>query len=516
MNLTNDEKYEPQNIDQLIGKQDIAKNIVFWLDKFKQNAKKYRVPMKERKQKRRRKTKIVSETSENENSDEESVNENETEENKSEYINNYKGAKKVNNTNKNEYSSLLIIGDHGIGKTTMINVLLKQHNYNIQYIDLSKITSKKDIEQHIISNLKTNDISNKLNNKYKQKVIVIDEIELANTTSQKEFVIQLLKENSLAWNYPIILISCGKYNTFLTNVKKYTYVINVPLPQYSNMLELIADICNIENIGIDDEKTAKIIIEHAQSDYRRLVIIMKELLSNKKDIIEIDDVKKYMKISETKNRDVDIFKSTLMILSKQTEINDGLRLYDVDKIIMPLMIQENYIEHIINNHNKGFLGFDVALNIANSFSLGDIIEEHIYGEQAWDLQYIHAFISFIYTAYKLYNEKMRTAFIKLSYPNDRNRKSGRGVNKKNIVKSNLYFNNFGIKDYIYLSGMIRQMIDNKDYKGCGKILHDYGMTTTNIDTILKIDKTNEIKSLIVGKTKKMITMELNKYKNDKN
>jgi len=186
----------------------------------------------------------------------------------------------------------------------------------------------------------------------------------------------------------------------------------------------------------------KEIREHIQFDYRRLLYVLHDLHENYlKNILTEKDIDEYCDTSKTKDTYIEIHKSSAELILKYKNMGDCFRLYSGEKVIIPLMIHQNYPKCITDYQNDVKDETLLLAEISNLFSVGDIIENYIYSEQIWNLQDVHGYYTCIAPAYKLSNINIRTnpenLKKKLDFPYDLNKTSIRKINKKNIINANM-------------------------------------------------------------------------------
>ncbi|HNI43671.1 MAG TPA: hypothetical protein PK230_03185 [Chitinophagales bacterium] len=73
-----------------------------------------------------------------------------------------------------------------------------------------------------------------------------------------------------------------------------------------------------------------------------------------------------------KDLDFDLYKATNKMLTDYKDIETCLELYETEKVLMPLMIHENYHKFIKESEYS---------KVLDNLSIGDILENYIYGEQ---------------------------------------------------------------------------------------------------------------------------------------
>jgi len=149
-----------------------------------------------------------------------------------------------------------------------------------------------------------------------------------------------------------------------------------------------------------------------------------------------------------------LFKATNVLLQKYNGIEDCIRSYETDKVVLPLMIQQNYIECITSKTSDEKQQFDLACEISDLISKGDVIENYIYGDQNWDINEVHGFYTCVYPSYLLSSTLRKEKYLQLTYPADLNKASISKINRKNIINTNKAFKNKNINDYIYINLII--------------------------------------------------------------
>jgi DNA polymerase III delta prime subunit len=440
--------------------------------------------------------------------------------NKKIYLKETKGQKKKRKPKgtvvDKKYSSILITGNHGTGKTTAIKLILKHYGYQIKTMNFAEIkdrkksAKKKSNENIIKKTLEINDILNRMHNKEVPKVaIVIDELESITSNSEKAVLLELREENDSNWYCPMIFISNNKHNKVLTDIKKQCMEIKFFPPCESDMRKLLLKIVKKEKINIKNNDVAVMIIDHSQDDYRRLILTLEDIKSgydNQKITEEILD--KYFENAKKKDIDFDLFNAANQLLSNFESIDDCLRLYEIEKTLLPLMMHENYPNYVMANYKDSEDSFRISDKISSSLSEGDVIENCIYGDQNWDMQEIHGLMSCVTTSYNLHMPDRTSNYTRCNFTTDLNKTSIKKINAKNINDADRCFKNLDIFDYIYMNKIIRKKISEGDIKGCIELLKGYNIKLEHIEKLLKIDKIKDSKNNLTSKQKKEFTKHL--------
>ena len=407
-------------------------------------------------------------------------------------------------------SSLLLSGNHGIGKTAIITTILNSLNYVIFQINFNKITYFKNINEFLDKPIFNNSITDKINNiETKKKVILIDNLESILSINQKKFIMKLIKYNDMNWDIPIIFVSNLKHNKLVYFVKKFSYEIKISNPNKDIMENILCKISMNENINIGDEKVIDKIIEYSAYDIRALITNLQSLKNiYDEKYINIDDINIFIKTCKMKDNDPDIFNATNKLFYGYDNIDNVIRLFEIEKTVMPLMIQQHYIDYLKNNN------IDSINKISESISLGDILENYIYENNIYDIRDIQSYYQCIYPSYILTNKlnpkkidsnKFGGTF---TYPKDLNKTSIRCINyTKNICPSNKIFRNMDINDYMYINKIVKNIIKFGEYKYCNDLLSNYNCNISSLESVLKIDKIDENKFGLSTKIKKKITNE---------
>ena len=392
-----------------------------------------------------------------------------------------KGRKKklINITNTElEYSkrkgNLLITGPHGCGKSSIISIILNQYNYEV--ISLNMLDQKIKIDTDLISKFAMNNN----NEENKKQILLIDELESVITLNDKNGVFNIIKDNNFKRWMPIIIITNNQHNKQLNEAKKYSNEVKIYPPYESEIVKWVNNICKNEKILLDWDQIKKF-VEYCQNDMRKILIQLDELKinygTNKINSLILEN---FMNIMKKKDLDFDLYKATNKMLTDYRDIETCLELYETEKVLMPLMIHENYHKFIKESEYS---------KVLDNLSIGDILENYIYGEQNWDLLELHGIISCGIPSYlinKYSNGKKNGSLV---FAADLNRTSVKKMNKKNIIKTNNTLNkncyknirNKSIDEFIYMGEIINKMNENN-------------RTSSNTNYINNIIKINKLKS----------------------
>lgn len=373
--------------------------------------------------------------------------------------------------------NLLIIGPHGSGKSSIISIILNEYNYDV--INLNMLDQKVKIDTDLIAKFSMQNVG-------KKQILLIDELESVITLNDKNGVFNIIKDNNFKRWMPIIIITNNQHNKQLNETKKYSNEVKIYPPYESDIINMVRNICTKEKINMNIERIRKF-VEYCQNDMRKILIQLDELKINYgSDIISAEKLENFMSIMKEKDLDFDLFKATNKILTNYKDIDTCLELYEMEKVLMPLMIHENYHKFIKDSEYS---------KIMENLSLGDILENYIYGEQNWDLLELHGIVSCCVPSYliNLYSNGKKNC--NLVFAADLNRTSVKKMNTKNIKKTNNSLNkncyknirNKSIDEFIYMGEIMNKINENKK--------------SSNQNYINNIIKINKLKSKTETKKK---------------
>lgn len=467
------EKYAPKNKDQIIGNKAQMKNILTFLKPFVKNEKPEKIPN----------------------------------------------------------ANIIISGGNGVGKTTIIDILLKDQGFDKITADLSSIYIprkrknnikeqtgiNKTVPSYYIS-LGSRSIASFTNKNYKI-ALVIDNITTINNAKEKEAIKMLAKHNNKYKRYPIIFIVNTTHKKIVNELRKIiTYTVksvdgagkktnkkitNEVVIQFStyDIQAFVKSICIKEKVMINPNEMDMVllkIINHSQNDFRQLLSILEELKMLYDDYISYDQLESYFNTSIMKDNDSSIFEITSLLLMGYNGVEKSLELHSGERATIPLMIHQNVGNHILCLYPKlpRLQQVEMYFQICKSMAYADYIDGHIYSNQLWVLQPVHGFYacawpSFLFNQFPKYKLNVR---ITCGYTKNYNKASIKKINNKVIKKaqSNNLLKQMSVKDFLYFSSIIKFFDENGMNDKIDKIAKDYNLTAKEIESIVKIDKIKKV------------------------
>lgn len=383
--------------------------------------------------------------------------------------------------------NLLIWGKSGIGKSVSTKIAISEKGYEIIYINSNEINCKaKDMDKFIENKLKNPNCF--LKNMGNKKVFIIDNLEKVISCNEKTYCEKIAKINSNKKIAPVIFITGKNHNKLSDTIKKKfeTKILPFKKPSQNEMIEIAAYVIKQKDAKIDEEVFYKL-INRANTDFRKLLDSIEDLVELFGSPIDENKYNRYLETSQNKDLDYDIYESTKNIYSDNNSIEKSLEYYNTEKVLVPLMIHQNFSEYLSNCNISSEKKIEVAKDILDNLRKGDLIENHIYSEQQWDLQEIHGFYS-CYKPSQILSNYKPTKIDRFKFPLDLNRTSIKFINRKNITNFNKGntsdLEKKDVMEYIYLGKIIKPYLDFKDF---GMFT---GKNYSDLAPIAKIDKIN--------------------------
>jgi DNA polymerase III delta prime subunit len=445
--------------------------------------------------------------------------------------------------------NIMITGKNGIGKTLIVNILLKEEGYqkieaNLQklaslnkgnYLDDNNVVVKNKNLMAYYKSLHSNKIIVGLGAIKSRKIaLVFDDVGNVSNSKEKEIIKYIVKLNNKLKYFPIIIISNNRHSKIITDLRKiisytspskktqsksknskFINEIFLTTPSYENLIKLINTISQKEQVNMS-KNVLNDIVEHSQNDIRRLINIIQELkIMFKNELITNEMFLKYCETSRIKDMNMGIYITTANILGTYTSVNEILTMYSEDRTTIPLMVHENYPRNISIQYPQ--LSQSEKINqmfkISESISFSDKIDGIVYSNQSWNLQPVHGFYSCVIPSYYTNNlPNKNNKCVKYEFTRDYNGMSITKINNKVIknARRNSLLRNVSIYDFLYVSHILKSLINQQNKKLLREISECYNFSLDDIITILKINKIDKDKNIVQTKLKTEIKKLLEK------
>jgi len=409
-------------------------------------------------------------------------------------IGNYEAINTIDNWIKNydnsKESCLILSGPHGIGKTLSIKLLFNENNYDPLVLYPYDIKNHKLMEDIIKMKEPNDNIFKFFNDNQKKHALIFDEAETITLHSEKTFLTEIFKDNNKTKNYPIVFICNTQHSKLIDEIKKSCSEIKFTKPSFDEVKKFVKSIIKNENIIFEDDIIYEQIIDFSQYDIRRLIIILQELHHTYgSNNISTEQIMNFISSSRQKDINVGLYEASDMIFKNNLTISSILQLYETEKVLLPLMIHENYYGQINATEKSIYDMISKTKKISDSISIGDNIETSIYTDQNWFLQNIHGFFTCVNTS--RYINKTNCDRPKPDFSSDLNKTSLKNINKKNINNLLSFIPNKSINEILIINNITNSLVEHKKFKTLIKLLKCYkkDITIKDIELCTKIDKT---------------------------
>lgn len=472
------DKYTPKKISDITSNIIACNEIKYWLSNFNKNKEEYFKGLENDKEKTTNNKKGIRKR-------------------KAKYVSVHK-------------STLLISGNNSIGKTSTVNVIIKELNYNIKTINMDTIKTNNDVIS-IFNKLLSHDITFDPFESVKKYVLLVDNLHLLKK-KYLTIIKKLQKINEKKWYFPIILINTSQHNKLINDIQKSCKPILFKPLTNKDITSIIVRICKKEGMTFSGkpEKNKILILEKlidmCQGDIKQLVLNLESLymIYGKKQI-SLDDVNNFMSKNKIKDKDMNFFLSTSNLLYNYQGIDFANIIFESDSDLYPLTMNMHYQTALIKKYNTNKINGKQTLNawikISDLLSTGDVVNSCMYGDQNWSMQKLYGIYSCCLPSYYLNQYQLNknrdyrmTSIpckdITYNYPIDANKKSIRQINEKQIIIMDKYFNGNNIYDYINIINIVNHLIERKDYYMLRFLLYKYQIDVKALDTLIKIDKTS--------------------------
>jgi replication factor C large subunit len=270
------------------------------------------------------------------------------------FILNYKSQKK---------NSLLLHGLPGVGKTSSVYAIAKEHNLEILEINASDIRNKDGINSVLGNSVNQASLFNR------GKIILVDEVDGLSGTKDRGGVPAIVAIVAKS-PFPVILTANDAYLKKLSPIRKKSKVIELLKLSYIEIFEVLKNICSAEEIT-SEESILKKISMISSGDLRSAINDLQTVASGKKELNSEDlEILGYREKKEEIDTALNlIFKSkSEQVIYALNEINMNL-----DESL--LWIEENLPSVYADSKDLG-LAFE-------SISLADVFRGRIRRMQHW-------------------------------------------------------------------------------------------------------------------------------------
>uniref|UniRef100_A0A0N5B587 AAA domain-containing protein n=1 Tax=Strongyloides papillosus TaxID=174720 RepID=A0A0N5B587_STREA len=277
------------------------------------------------------------------------------------------------------FKAALLSGPPGVGKTTCATLVCKELGLNYVQLNASDSRGKKVLQEKIEEFLQTKTInsffkSSKSKDKSSSKleqVLIMDEVDGMSGSDDRAGISELIlmiKNTKI----PIICICNDRFNRKISSLANHCFDLRFAKPTVNQVRARLMTIASNEGMKIPLEKMSNV-VEASNLDIRQSIYNL-QLMKFSGDTKDLN----------SKDTDINIFDAARQILDPRTSLLDRRRLYFTDYSIMPLFIQQNYvnIEPVKLNKKETLKALSKSASVLSDV---DVFERQIRTNQDWAL-----------------------------------------------------------------------------------------------------------------------------------
>jgi replication factor C subunit 1 len=260
------------------------------------------------------------------------------------------------NNKKNKCA--LVSGLCGIGKSLLVELILKKHDYNIINIALDD-----DRDKEYMNNIIKPLIKSKTTYDGQENVLVVSDIDSGSDYGFISSLTECIKDSKI----PIICICDNRYEQSIKPILNYCFDIKLNKPNYQDVYRFVYNIVITEKIRIK-ETEIKELYEQSNGDIRFILNTLQfGLRKSKKNI-----------------QSTNIFESTSVLMSIDEPMDKKYEIYWLSNDLHLLMVQENYINNTFGVRDECNKLSNISYS-ADALSNADIFEASV-NMMNWDLE----------------------------------------------------------------------------------------------------------------------------------
>ena len=397
------------------------------------------------------------------------------------------------NNESEQKNALYIEGPPGIGKTTLIQYILEDMLFDVYRVDGFEFKNTKLFKDHCDNIMHSKNVLMMLNKNIK-KVIFVDELEAIISTDKLIVgeLLNIINENNIKKRgrtkkkkinrntNPLIIISHDIKNKKVKEMMNDCDVIQLNPVIDFKLYNWIKEILEKENKIVNDKQIYDI-IRKCNGDFRKIYEILQNLIYSKEKEINDDTID----VCEKKEIDLSL-NNILDTIYRRNDlsVNDLIYYFDHDKVNIPLMYYENNIQYVESN-KENYL--ENQMKIYEHFSYSNVIESYIFNDQKWQLNNYFCIESIALPRNIISNMQNRKTpkpfFVKFSIVLSKTSLRYYNIKiLKNIAdKMGIYIDDF----YDTISYLI-MLLKNKKYDQIISFLGLYHINTSDFEKMLKL------------------------------
>lgn len=423
---------------------------------------------------------------------------------------------------------LFLTGSPGCGKTTVAKTFSLYYGYHVKEFSAYDCRNKKASENAFLKMIENVPIDTRIydRNKY---IIIIDELECMTDKCTLNTLIDIVSqkksaESQITTSVPIIFICNATTEKKIQELRKQCTEIVCQAPGAQQIKNTISKILKKERLTIDARSVEKI-IDNVNGDYRRLMNLMELLVgqvrstdsrhgelslvcprtptqmlqkmlagqskSTAENIFTPELVDSCLLLFQQKTQDNTIYQKTMQLFAT-SNIRQSIKIYDIDKSLLPMMVHENYSYLVSQRYHNKIDQLKTNIMVIKHIITADKIEKIMYNTQSWHYNTIHGMVSCYLPAYYSWNSIKKPSIV---FTTTLGKHSLRSSNKKkyiNLLSSIGNGNYYNSNDLFYLGKIICYHCLNPDgnINVVKELMKTYNISFDIIDQIIRFSKSS--------------------------
>ena len=316
---------------------------------------------------------------------------------------------KDNDTTTTAKKGIYVYGNSGTGKTTLVNNILKELNYDAIKYDASDVRNVSIIDDITKTNMSNKNIISLFYNSTRKIAIVMDEIDGMNNGDKgginaliklirpKKTKKQKLEKTSIN---PVICIGNYRFDKKIRELMKVCNLIEITTPTQDQIRRIVYDNMPLLEIDVKNE-----IINFVNGDLRKLEQFF-TFYEKDKTMLNTSFVRNILNNKIYNNETKKIVDNILKI---PYNINDHTQIMnDTDRTSVGLLWHENIIDAIKHGDKKSTIPFYIQQ--LNNICVSDYIDRITFQNQIWQFNEMSSLIKTFKNASMYHNYKKNNKF----------------------------------------------------------------------------------------------------------
>ncbi|EFJ40860.1 DNA replication factor C complex subunit 1 [Volvox carteri f. nagariensis] len=295
----------------------------------------------------------------------------------------------------------LLSGPPGIGKTSAAHIIAREAGFEVVEMNASDTRNKSTKVSDGIAGKQSNVIKEMVSNttlpglgdaggKHRKQLLIMDEVD--GMSGGDRGGIQDLIDTIKRSKIPIICICNDKYNQKLRSLRNHCMELEFRKPTVQQISKRMSEICQKEGLQIN-QATMDALVSGAGGDLR-LILGQLQMVRLRARALTYDEVRG--KMGTSKDTDMSPFECARRLLEPACSLlsmGDRMELVFADMDLVPLLVQENYVNHRPTIAPDLPARLRAMAKAADSISFGDVVNNTLRRSQNWSLMPFAAVMS---------------------------------------------------------------------------------------------------------------------------